>query len=408
MEKLIRSKNYKDIFRVARLFYRFGNPMLPDRLYDSIQRHLENHAPDFELLHQTYDDDDLEEAFAICRKYDIDIPPEMEAQTITDREAKYLPLFGEEPSKSIKAVETYKKAYELFNKVSGNNLIMSLKVDGINTRGILEKYNLEYFSVFSTTRSREGSGFDLTDSMRKVLKSHYNLPSNNKHLFMFAEAYSPKKSLPFLRAKYRKDFVTPRSTAMSMLRVEYDAEDYKHLRVMLFKISGLADSLSESLKIAEESGFNVVPHLTVTKDEVPKDFDVFEDWLREKLNWFWEVSQKEDIASDGVVVEIDNQVAFSMQGEKAQYNLGNFALKLDKWCPCVYQSVVKDIIWAGNKDRYSVVAEIEPVVTLGGNVATRVNLFNGDIMIKNNIRKGYPITFEYKSENAINLRYIYE
>lgn len=443
MEDLLKSGNEFDRYVLGRFFYKIHRPFLSDKYYEKLERYLREKYKDSKddyirkYLDTTYDEDEYPEE--LLKKYGMvlkdSVLAEMNAPKLYDN-----PNYESIKSKindyrthSVRPVESYLEAWEWFRDKLDKDIIFSLKVNGINTRSFICKEDKEteegnkdnqgsqdkhladkklfnYKLLCSSTRAREGEGFDITYNLSRKFPKDIYLPEVCKGdidniKLVYGEAYVKTGELPKLRSKYGKwdTWKTARSTATSVLRVNIKDEDYQHLKLKVFKVTDIADTQSESLIIAKKCGFDVVPWRLIKANSIPRDYNLFSEWLRSLLALFSNISESEDIESDGVVAEIDNQTEFTLQGSHNQYNVGNIALKIDKWGSVVYKSVVKNIIVKGQRNKFSVKAEIEPVFLSNGNVASMVNCFNLDILIREGIKVGSEINFEYKSDANINL-----
>lgn len=388
-QTLLQEKAYEDLYILARHAYRIGNPVIPDNFYDKLHSIMVGSGNLTEYVNRVYDNDPA--PMYLNEKYNVNcIQP-------LDTEEDYHTTLSDEDSMSILPVETYEKAFEWFNSVYPADVVFSLKIDGINTKSILTP-SLKFLGA--QTRGRGGTSLDINESMSHMFKGVKGQVDGE--LVVRGEAVVMPTSLDYLRKKYDKPFKIPRSTAMSLLRVPLPEEDMNHLKLIVFK-TNLGDTLTQSLSLAREMGMTVVPHMKISLTNMPTSFEPFREWLRTILTKVYDITKH--IPSDGVVVQLNDMDAFNSTETKHQYSAGNIALKLEQWKPNIYHSVVKDILTIPNKDKFSFVAVIEPVITSSGIRVGRVNVFNMSIIIKNNINVGQPITFEYKSENSVNLVY---
>jgi hypothetical protein len=422
LAELKKGDNPLDLYTVARFMYKVNAPILTNQAYDKLHNYIKGKFPQEPLLRQTYDEDAYPEE--VFRKYNLALKEEILAGLNEKRfydnpnYSSIKSLINNYRTNSVRPVENYEDAWEWFKTRLNKDIVLSLKVNGINTRSFISKVGdnadcTEYSLLCSSTRAREGEGWDITENLsrkfpKKIDFAECDLEGEISGVkVVYGEAYVKKSSLEFLRRKYGvgDTWKTPRSTALSMLRVNIRSEDYSHMRLKVFKVSDLAKTLSGTLSEAEKVGFDVVPWKLVRGGGIPTNFEVFKKWLKWELDYFAKISEAEDIESDGMVAEVDDQLDFAMEGSEYQYNVGNIALKMEKWSSDVYTAEVIDILFELKKDRYSVRAVITPTMVANGNVIKLVNCFNPDILMKEGIRKGSIIKFEYKSDANVNLIY---
>ena len=403
--RLLESKNWIDIYILGRFWYAQGKPIIGDKAYDKIDKALtklkeEGKTEEWldRYLTGHYEDDPFPEE--LLKKYGFNIE---EASGLYYRGKEQVKEYGEyeellesEISKSITPVESYSEALAWIKGVrKGETLVASLKIDGINTKNLYKggKY------CVSATRGRGGTPFDITKNAGRIVP---NRIGDKGTVFVRGEAVMTREGLAELN-KAGYDFKTCRSSAMSLLRKDIESKWYRYLKLIAFKKSG-ENTLTEGLEELKRDGFDVVPYRVVKRPNTDDNEELIK-WMDKIMEELWEEGRRLGLASDGVVIEIDNQAIFNSQGEDEKYNYGNIALKIGRWKPGYYTGTVKDIIIEQQKSKCSVVIEVEPVLLENGITVKRVNGFNLDIIIKNGIKPGEEIYFEFKSESSINLIY---
>lgn len=401
------NNNVVDGYKLMRWFYKIGYPIMTDKEYDNYHQEFLKHEVFNCITNNHYEDDDFpSQAFSIFRvpikEYQIEENKYLLGQN-TSRITRWESELKDEESKSIFPIETVSEAYKWFLATNGQKRIVSLKVDGINTKNLYTAKGLRAKHGITVTRSRKGSGIDVTDSMSRIVPQEVILDTSlDQTLFIRGEAYVPSKSLPYLREKYYKDYKIPRSTAMSVMRVRLKDEDMSHLKLLVFK-TGLGHTVEEGYLTAKKLGFETPPYIKTDK-KFFSQFE-FETWIQEVMDDFYRKGLEADIPSDGLVAQVNDLKTQKDMGEFGNYNHGAIALKFNQWSSDVYHSVVKNILVIPNKEKFSYVAEIEPTTIKSGVQVSRVNIFNAEIMIRTGINVGKPITFEYKSESSVNLVY---
>lgn len=401
--------NLYHTYSISRWFYKLGQPIVPDKFYDQIHKAFIEEGIATDLTSSHYEDDNF--PYDSFIHYGVDCEPYELAEnnykilSKTSRLSKWETELQDEESKSIYPLESISQAWSWFYDKLGKEIVLSLKVDGINTKNLyaLTDSNQLRHEV-SATRSRSGSGIDITENMSKVLPKTLNLDKQESQtVFIRGEAYVPSKALPYLRDKYNQPYKIPRSTGLSAIRVGFNPEDMHLLKLKVFKV-GLGDTVSEGYEIAKSLGFDTPPY-EVIKVPAHLTAETFEEWLNPILDKYKKIGTEEDIPSDGLVAQINNLTDFNERGSFGNYNHGAIAIKFGPWQSGIYQGIVTRIQIVPKRENCSYVATIEPVTVASGVDVKRVNIFNADIMIANNIKVGSVITFEYKSESSVNLIY---
>lgn len=404
--------NPRDLLILSSWYYKCGEPIIDDHEFNALEREVG-------ALDTVWDE--ISEPVDLIEKYGLK-RVDVSTKVIGDNEYfnEYMDSLFMSDTKSVNPTYEMSDVYSRMLLLSSvtDELCISLKVDGVSSRNIIEK-NGAWNLVASLSRSRDSKGFDYTDGMRLSVKRDLTFPddvgevhehSNRKVIFAYGEVYVERGALEYLRKKYNRQdtWKTPRSTALSMLRALVSEEDYKYLKFRCFKLS-VGNTLDEMFTIASNAGLNIVPYEVVKTKDIPKDYDKWEAWFNKILAKYRKIQMDEDIEADGIVVAVNNQTEFNSLGESsnAKYNNGMFSCKVGPWGSYIYYSKVVDIKFenVGNTSEYSVVAIVEPVIVSTGNTVTRVNCFNLKILIDNGIKIGSEICFEYKSSSSVVLVY---
>lgn len=253
INKLMKDNRYGAVYILARYFYRVGEPVFSDAVYEKLERILSERCPDEmqEFLSRSYDDDPIPEELL----NEIGVKPIYFVKKEGRKELyNYL---NEDKSFSIRSVTSYEEAFGFFKVLKKERLdfVVSLKVDGVNTKML---YLDSEFSL-SLSRGRNGDSFDYTDNSAKIMPQR--IEGCSSILKIVGESYVVGEGLPVLREKYRKPdgYVSGKSSAISMLRVEHEREDYKFLKTRVFYAEGLGNSLAETLERLCSAGVDVVP-----------------------------------------------------------------------------------------------------------------------------------------------------
>lgn len=388
---LIDVNRIEDLYKLSRFCYRVGSPILNDADYDEIDSYIKENGilPDF--IMRSYDDDPLPLSLIDEFKLNYLLPNFGNVDN-----GKYSDFLDGEKSLSIKSVDNYKECFSYCMATKDLDKTLSIKINGVNIRGVLSKESSEDKltpKVFRT-RGRNGDSFDVTKNMSRVFNNSSKI--NKDVLYITGESYVTLDGIGNLVSPSGVNIKVPRSGAMSMLRTDYSDEDYKYLKYKIFKCEGLSDSNFENLQILKDNGYDVVPMIKINAEEIPSNYDEFHTWLKSKMDYFYKICESEGIQADGLVMDIDD-VNFNgiING---QYSNRNLALKFEYWSHKYYKAVIEDIVIEQQAVECSVVLRIKPL-TLGDlTVARRVNTHSLGILINEGLTVGSMIYFKRHSE----------
>lgn len=385
------SGRWKDIYLLARYMYRIGKPFLEDKVFDSMEKILlKNGVITQELHDRSYDDDPV--PYNLLRELNLE---------------KYIVNFGsyspyaryldEEKSLSINPLFDYSPIFEYFQSYRHLELIVSLKVDGINSKNLYLNGDL----MLSLSRARAGEGIDFTKNISNILPIYTDI--SEKEVKVFCENYVDADYLEVLRSKYDPtSYKTCRTSATSLLRVTHASEDYKHLHSLAFGAEGLPYStISATLDYLKSQGFETVPYMILKPNTVPDNYDKFVEFIKAIGDKFMESTL--DIPSDGLVVDINDLTHVGVVSGK--YSDRNIALKIHHWSSKYYKGIIKNIILEQKAVNASCRVEIEPMLTNDGCEARIVNVHNPRILIENGYTVGSEVYYERQSGTINTLLY---
>ena len=402
LEKLFTEGTPEEIFILARYCYSVGEPIIDDYKYDEYEKYFIQSKILVDYTSRVYDDDPV--PVSLLKKYEAeDLLVEFE------KDVKYTPQMSEDKSLSIKALKDIESIYKFFLDNSERELIASVKGDGWNTQnfylnggdylGSKVRENWDYHAL-SKSRGRHGRSFNITKNISKVLLNPVN--AKLQSFTVFGEAFVEEEYLPVLRDKYDKDkYKSPRTGASSLLRVSHDAEDYKHLKVMMFRLEGSTDfkTISEGIDFLEELGFYTVPYDILEPNRFNlRTLKEFEKEFLEYLRWFKDLTRH--IPSDGLVIEVNKLDVENTVTN--QYSSRNIAVKMGPWRHKSYTSVVEEIIVEQQGVKCSVRLRIKPTETEYSSTAKYVHCGSPRILVLENIKVGDTIRFE-RDSNAVNV-----
>lgn len=395
-----------DRVRIARCMYAAGKQHISDAEYDNLVRLL---AEQGIILDPVYEDDptpyDAFERVMHLNREGVDellADKDTESSTVSKQiSANDLDFLNESDSLSIVSVTAFEEALEWFRRYKGVEMIISTKIDGINTRRGYKYDNGKLYYRASLTRGRRSDPINISENMRRI--SPTVIPSNVIHedVVVYSETVVPSFAIDIMNEKYATDYTIPRGLAMAMMRVErFSEEDFQYLKSYVFRVD-YGKTLEEGLCLAEQLGFDVVPYVHYTYNG--ESFDVFKSQMEEIISNLKGKTDGMSIVTDGMVAEVNDRTLFSSGGITNNYSSANLALKIGLWVPGVYESEVRSLDFTMQADRCACVAIIDPVIAKGGQTISRVNCFNPATLFEYNILPGSRIRFEYKNETTVNL-----
>ncbi len=394
IKDLIEERRYGLVYVLARYFYKIGEPVISDAFYDQLETYLkEKYYERFELyLTRSFDDDPIPEKYLKL----LGVNPVVPTPVPEKKEALYSYL-NEDKSFSIASVTKYEDAFPFFQKAKEQklDLVISLKVDGINTKMLY----VDGAFALSLSRGRaEGNSFDYTENSAKIVP--LKLETDKKMVKVVGESFVIEEGLPLLRNRYGKGegYVSGKSAAISMLRVRHELRDYGFLKTRVFSIETGEDTLAKSFQTAEENGFDVVPYFLLKWEEIPDCLKEFKPWAKTNIfDRMWK--EGEGIPSDGVVAEVNDLNWTGTQHN--QYVDRQLAMKFEQWSYKLYKGIITDIKIEQQRINKSVRVQIEPLTTSDGNTARLVNVHNPSILIRNDLCVGSVVYFQ-RNSNAFN------
>lgn len=389
-----------DKIKVARCMYANGLDFISDAEYDEGINILKNQGI---VLNPIYEDDDIPyEAFSSVMNLTRDNVNQMltTARSHANTLAEDIDFLNETESLGISAVTSFSDAFEWFKAHVGQEVVISAKVDGINTRRVYRYDNgfLNYRAAL--TRGRRSDPINVSSNMRYA--SPLQIKTDiNADLLIYSETTVQTPAINVINEKYGTDYTLPRGLAIALMRVDrYSAEDYSHLQSFVFRVD-YGDTLAGGIELAKQLGFKTVPYVLYTYTGV--SFDLFKEEISKIMHDLKKVTDSWNIVTDGMVAEINSRSDYSSLAVTNGYSSGNIALKIGLWCPGVYTSEVRSFDFSQQADRCSCVAIVNPVIAQGGQTISRVNCYNPSVLFNNGITIGSTIRFEYKNETTVNI-----
>lgn len=342
----------------------------------------------------------------------VSAPPDIKNHNVQTAPAQCVPpcsytennmdILNESASLSIHATWEYEEAYNWFRNLRGVPVVISPKIDGINTRSgyrIISQGILEH--KISATRGRTCDPLNITHNMRNILPQQISM-NNTESLVIYSETIADINGLELINKNQGPTvYKVPRGLALSMMRTTNYTEDmYSHLHSLVFKVSS-GKTLIEGLELAEQWGFETVPYVVYTCNSTSLDKFVAE--LRPMLLKMKTDMADKGIVTDGVVAEVNDRNMFNNSDITNCYSAANIALKMEFWEAGEYKSIVESFDISSNGEQYCCVAIVKPVISSNGKKLSRVNCFNLATIISKDIQVGSEIAFKYKNDTTIEL-----
>lgn len=395
---------------IARYFYAHGVSYISDAEYDEHCKLLKDEGI---VLNPIYEDDPIPYDAFICAlgynkaETDAFIAEKLQAlgsldvttTSVFTTDQQDLDFLTESSSLSITSVNKFTEAFDWFTAHVGEEIVISTKIDGINTRRgyMLDGDHLTFKAAL--TRGRSSDPINITENMRKI--SPATVSGCSESLVVYSETVVESHFIAEANQKYDCDYTIPRGLAMAMMRVDkFEDCDYSNLKSFVFRVDW-GNTLVEGLELARRLGFDVVPYVTYTYNG--ESFDAFKLQMETIIRNLKDSTDAMDIVTDGMVAEVNDRYAFCNGDITNNYSSANIALKIGLWEPGVYTSKVVRLDLSPQFDRCACVAVVEPVIAAGGQTITRVNCYNPSVLFDHNILPGAEIRFEYKNETTVNI-----
>ena len=398
LDMLLAHGSPADLIMYFRACYRFGFPAMDDASFDVLERLYLQAFPSLSFLNEKVYDDDVYNSIVMDAVKMSGVRNTGKTVSISADVASN-PVYTDlntEKSRSIRPVVTDIEAFEFWKNAPMCRVHFSLKIDGVNTKVAISSEKDQGLQL-ALSRGRAADSIDYTEAIRRVF--HYKGVDDKRLSGKIAgESFIGLKDLAIIQSRYPdKDYKTPKSTAMAMLRApdNFLEEDYQYLRFYAFSYGDQFPS--DAFRQLRECGLDTPPELEFDGEEIPRtSLEEFNLWMEEHvINPMNRASDNLGIGSDGVVMYL---LADINTERKDRYSDSNIAIKYGPWGAASYTSVVKRIIFEQMRVEASIVLEIEPTVMRDKNTATRVGVGSPDILINDGVKVGDVISFERKSE----------
>lgn len=360
--------------------------MLEDWVYDTLVDFVKGKGILQEYLDRNYEDDPV--PVALLNEFSLNTV----INKVLDESTLYTDKLVDEGSFSIRPVFNYDEVWDFIQGVKGEDLVLSLKVDGIFCKSVIENGKWRA----SISRGRGGSGtFDYTYGVLHVVPNFFE---DKGDYLIRSELYVEEDWLPYLRQKYNKAFVGPKYAGTSLARVHYDDEDYQGFKCICHGMEGYGKYVTDQFEKMKEMGLTVVPYEVIHYNDIPKEKFDFIIWFRDKVDDYYQ--NYTAIPSDGLVLCV-NDLSFNF-GVNGAYTTKNIAPKLEGWNNKMLSGIVTSIKIEQRRVFASCRVEIEPMRLNDGTEARVINTFNPSLLIEAGLQKGSRVYYE-RTSNAINV-----
>lgn len=270
--------------------------------------------------------------------------------------------------KPMLSLDKVHSAQEIINFDSSDDLIASIKCDGLSVRLIYENTDL----ISANTRGNGVEGGDITEHVKHFLNVPLKIAKNKRYV-VDGEAVILNKDFEIINKN--KEFKNSRNAASGALSLlDTSLVEKRRLSFIAWDIiEGASTNLYHyNLEEAEELGFMTVPAaaLDCTKIEEEEINNINEDLLSEAKIYY-------GIPCDGVVWRINNQNEYNKRGRTEHHFCGAVA-----WKPSdeEYETTLKDIEWTMGRTGILTPVAIYNDIEIDGSICNRASLHNLSVM----------------------------
>lgn len=392
---------------LARYCYRVGIPYWDDAFYDKVNSDFMRINPNDRYVRSSYDDDPVPFEILIDAGFaeeDIRHLANMVRVSYEQDDPcvrAYREALQERESKSIVPYFRMEEAYKAMESLAGNELCLSVKIDGIKGISLYSSFpdkRIHKFCYATTRGGKEGNPINITKNISRILPTSVPLQFGINNLIIEGEVLCIKSAIEWINRKHGINLKVPRSAALSMIQTdEYDNEDYNYL-VYLVHNFPLGSTLSEGFEIAKELGFEVVPYRVY--QYTSKSFAEFRREIAEIISEMKAIADESDFKSDGLVVSLNSRSELLRLSKEGLYDGGILSLKIGEWEPGVYRGKVLSVSAIQQAENFSFKLNIAPVRTDSGVTVSTLNMYNLAAIVANDIEIGDMVEFEYKNETT--------
>lgn len=393
---LLSSKNYADIYTLARWAYKINVPFLTDAVYDNFETIYKGMEPDCPLFNHSYEDD--VEPTELLQKYNLSFVKanNQTSNTVISSNITHL----DTDSISQRPVRTPEEAYQWYKQFNGVTVCHSLKIDGVSVRALISGSSGQLIQATSKGRVSDTLS-DFTATVRNILPSVIYSNNNKKfsqQTLISLEGVVTNSGVPIINEIYNRDYKNGRSAALGLLGTSVDAAYKEYLKLFAFQINNSYTYYSDGLAALRDCGITTVPYRLDKFEDT--GFDNFKIWINDIMKDLTSHAQELDIAADGIVARVNSNSLYSTQEESSLYSNGSIALKFGEFGPDVYDAIVENIsLEFENKssEEFTVKLYLKPFQTNDNKTIRKITGYNLKYIIDRNINVGSQIKVIYQS-----------
>lgn len=389
------NENCDDIslFRASRFAYRIGKPFLTDEDYDILFKRIEEQYPDTEELYHVYEEDKIipEELLEYgIDRLDIEMFSSQRSIVRDFTYEKSQQLIAED-NKSILSVKTLEEEYAAIVKLGSGTYNFSPKMDGVFASAIYERIDETKFQLkCGKSRGEVTKSIDITEPISNVLPQIITLDTKEDSVkFTFEGTY--------INNQVKADgYQCQRSACQGVFSSTLNKKVFKYSNViMICHGSSLDLNYKDTMEVAKNCGFNVVPFNTLEFDETMtiEEYETWSQGAKADVR-YWSVVNEIEI--DGIVAVKDNYVGDKdgLSGKKL-YNKNVFAIKTGYWNNGEYESTIIGFDAEQQDSDISYKLMIAPVITTGGKTLTKLTDLRLRTIVESKMKIGDTVRFYY-------------
>lgn len=351
-------------------YFILDTPKVPDSIYDSLKRELQNLENKFPEL----------------------ITPDSPTQRVGDTPSgKFKKIKHATPKKSLTDVFSKEEILDWYEKIQklvpGKiEFVCELKIDGLNITVIYEN------GVFvrAITRGDGKVGEDVTHSVKTITSIPLHL-NKNINLEASGEVYMPTKSFENLNKEQesldKPPFANPRNAAAGSVRqLDPKITASRNLDMYFYQ---LGDEYTEELE-SQESLLEEIKNLGLKICTKYQKFDKIQDAISFCESWITKRS-KLDYDIDGIVIKVNSLEQQKKMGFTAKSPRYAVAYKFP--AEQVTSKILDITLQVGRTGAVTPVAELNPVL-VAGSMVSRATLHNQDEIARKDIRIGDTVIIQ--------------
>ena len=234
-------------------------------------------------------------------------------------------------------------------------VIMTPKIDGV---ACSLRYNAQGELYLAATRGDGRQGESITPNVIPMSSVPQQIPAQGVEVEVRGEIYLPLSAFSLLTDR----FSNPRNAAAGVLKRK-DQPQAAHigLKFYAYDLFGVERRLaSERLNLAQEWGFEPVPHDVLTRDQLQRGY---EEYVARRDTLDYEI--------DGVVYRADRTSEYDRLGATAHHPRGAIAYKLQGESA---RTILKRVEWGVSRNGVLTPVGVVHPVKLSGAVVTRITL----------------------------------